>query len=162
TAKAPLIVAANKADNTAREADAAEFWSLGWEETYAISASHGRGTGDLLDAIASALPPESESEIARKQREAEADEWARDVAAGQGRRRAGSRALLHPPLPEGNLAGRRRGPRDRRGRGSHRPGRPRRRLHRRGGQGPRHRGQQVGPGREQDGPDLRPVRRVDP
>ena len=83
TAKAPLIVAANKADNTAREADAAEFWSLGWEETYAISASHGRGTGDLLDAIASALPPESESEIARKQREAEADEWARDVAAGR-------------------------------------------------------------------------------
>src|SRR5438093_996939 len=67
TAKAPVIVAANKADNTAREADAAEFWSLGWEETYAISASHGRGTGDLLDAIASALPPESESEIARKQ-----------------------------------------------------------------------------------------------
>ena len=30
---------------------AAEFYSLGWEETYAISASHGRGTGDLLDAI---------------------------------------------------------------------------------------------------------------
>jgi len=83
TAKAPVIVAANKTDNTAREADAAEFWSLGWEETYAISASHGRGTGDLLDSIVSALPPESESEIARKAREEEADEWARDVAAGR-------------------------------------------------------------------------------
>src|SRR5690349_3475324 len=61
TAKAPVIVAANKTDNTAREADAAEFWSLGWEETYPISASHGRGTGELLDAIVAALPPESDA-----------------------------------------------------------------------------------------------------
>ena len=66
-----------------READAAEFYSLGWEETYSISASHGRGTGDLLDAIVWALPPETEAEIARKTREDEADEWARDVAAGR-------------------------------------------------------------------------------
>jgi GTP-binding protein len=79
----PIIVAVNKTDNTAREADAAEFHSLGWDETYAISASHGRGTGDLLDAIVWALPAESEAEIARKGREAEADEWARDVAAGR-------------------------------------------------------------------------------
>ena len=83
TAKAPVIVAVNKVDNTQREADAAEFWSMGWEETYTISASHGRGTGDLLDAIVWALPPESEAEIARKVREAEADEWAKDVAAGR-------------------------------------------------------------------------------
>jgi GTP-binding protein len=83
TAKAPVIVAVNKVDNTQREADAAEFWSMGWEETYSISASHGRGTGDLLDAIVWALPPESESEIARKQRENEADEWAREVDAGR-------------------------------------------------------------------------------
>src|SRR3982751_2389598 len=83
TAKAPVIVAVNKVDNTAREADAAEFWSMGWEDTYPISASHGRGTGDLLDAIVWALPPESESEIARKRRETEADEWARDMAAGR-------------------------------------------------------------------------------
>jgi GTP-binding protein len=79
----PILVAVNKVDNTQREADAAEFWSMGWEETYSISASHGRGTGDLLDAIVWALPPESEAEIARKAREDEADEWARDVAAGR-------------------------------------------------------------------------------
>src|SRR4051794_19891177 len=83
TAKAPVVIAANKVDNTAREADAAEFWALGWEETYSISASHGRGTGDLLDAIVWALPPESEAEIARKRREDEADEWAREVDAGR-------------------------------------------------------------------------------
>jgi GTP-binding protein len=83
TAKAPLIVAVNKVDNTQREADAAEFWSMGWEETYSISASHGRGTGDLLDAIVWALPPETEAELARKKREDEADEWAREVDAGR-------------------------------------------------------------------------------
>ncbi len=83
TAKAPVIVAVNKVDNTQREADAAEFWAMGWEETYSISASHGRGTGDLLDAIVWALPPETEAEVARKAREAEADDWATDMAAGR-------------------------------------------------------------------------------
>ncbi|GAC1669837.1 MAG: ribosome biogenesis GTPase Der [Candidatus Limnocylindrales bacterium] len=83
TAKSPVIVCVNKVDNTQREADAAEFWSMGWEETYSISASHGRGTGDLLDAIVWALPPETEAELARKSREDEADEWAREVAAGR-------------------------------------------------------------------------------
>jgi GTP-binding protein len=81
-ATAPVIVAVNKADNEKRELEAAEFHALGWEETYAISASHGRGTGDLLDAIVWALPPESEAERARKAREAEADAWATEVAAG--------------------------------------------------------------------------------
>jgi len=82
-ATAPVIVAVNKADNEKREFEAAEFHSLGWEETYAISASHGRGTGDLLDAIVWALPPESEAELARKAREAEAESWANEVAAGR-------------------------------------------------------------------------------
>jgi GTP-binding protein len=83
TAKAPVLVAANKSDNDKRELEAAEFYSLGWEETYAISAAHGRGVADLLDAIVWALPPESDAEIARKKRVAEADEWARDMAAGR-------------------------------------------------------------------------------
>ena len=82
-ATAPVIVAVNKADNEKRELEAAEFHALGWEETYPISASHGRGTGDLLDAIVWALPRESDAEVARKQREAEADAWADEVAAGR-------------------------------------------------------------------------------
>lgn len=77
----PVLVAANKADNQRREQDAAEFYALGWEEQYAISANHGRGVADLLDAVVWALPPESEAERARKEREAEA--WAKDVAAGE-------------------------------------------------------------------------------
>ncbi len=82
-ATAPVIVAVNKADNDRRELEGAEFHSLGWDETYFISASHGRGTGDLLDAIVWALPPETEEELARKAREVEAESWADEVAAGK-------------------------------------------------------------------------------
>jgi GTPase len=82
-ATAPVIVAVNKADNEKREFEAAEFHALGWDETYPISASHGRGTGDLLDAVVWALPPESEAERARKARDAEAEAWAAEVAAGR-------------------------------------------------------------------------------
>jgi GTP-binding protein len=82
-AKAPVLVAANKADNDKRELEAAEFYSLGWEETYPISAAHGRGVADLLDAIVWALPPESTEEVERKRREVEADEWARELAEGR-------------------------------------------------------------------------------
>jgi len=83
TARAPVLVAANKADNEKRELEAAEFYSLGWEETYPISAAHGRGVADLLDAIVWVLPPESPQEVDRKRREAEADEWARELAEGE-------------------------------------------------------------------------------
>jgi GTP-binding protein len=83
TARAPVLVAGNKADNDKRELEAAEFYSLGWEETYPISASHGRGVADLLDALVWSLPPESQAEIDRKRREAEAEEWARDLAGGR-------------------------------------------------------------------------------
>jgi GTP-binding protein len=82
-AKAPVFVAVNKADNAARELDAAEFWALGWERTHAIAASHGRGVADLLDEIVLALPPESEREIARKAREIEANQFAAEVAEGR-------------------------------------------------------------------------------
>ena len=81
-ARSPVLVAVNKADNDRRELEAAEFYALGWDETYPISAAHGRGTGDLLDAIVWALPPETADELARKAREAEAEAWARDVADG--------------------------------------------------------------------------------
>jgi GTP-binding protein len=81
-AKSPVILAGNKADSERRELEAAEFHELGWEETYPISALHGRGTGDLLDAIVWALPPESAPEQARKRQEQVADEIADLVAEG--------------------------------------------------------------------------------
>ena len=82
TSRAPVLIAANKADNSARELDANEFFELGWEETYPVSALHGRGVADLLDAVVWDLPPESSEEIARKEREREAELWAKDAAFG--------------------------------------------------------------------------------
>ncbi len=72
-ASAPVLVAVNKADNAKRELDAAEFWALGWEQTWPISAAHGRGVADLLDEVVLALPAESEAELARQAREAETE-----------------------------------------------------------------------------------------
>jgi GTP-binding protein len=54
--KGPVLVVVNKLDHDRRNPDAAEFWSLGLGQPYPISALHGRGTGDLLDAIVAELP----------------------------------------------------------------------------------------------------------
>ncbi|MEU5943223.1 ribosome biogenesis GTPase Der [Micromonospora sp. NPDC047548] len=52
----PVILVANKTDNTAIEMEATSLWSLGLGEPYPVSALHGRGSGELLDAIMDALP----------------------------------------------------------------------------------------------------------
>lgn len=88
-ASAPVLVAVNKADNERRELEGAEFHRLGWDETYAISALHGRGVADLLDAVIWALPPESGSEVERKRLEDERLEEAEWAALG-----------VETPIPE--------------------------------------------------------------
>jgi GTPase len=52
----PVVLAANKVDDAPAESGAYSLWSLGVGEPYAVSALHGRGSGDLLDAILDALP----------------------------------------------------------------------------------------------------------
>ncbi|HSI92125.1 MAG TPA: ribosome biogenesis GTPase Der [Jiangellaceae bacterium] len=52
----PVILAANKVDGAAGEADAATLWNLGLGEPHPVSALHGRGSGDLLDAVLAGLP----------------------------------------------------------------------------------------------------------
>jgi GTP-binding protein len=52
----PVVLAANKVDDARSEAGAASMWNLGLGEPYAVSALHGRGSGDLLDAILAAIP----------------------------------------------------------------------------------------------------------
>ena len=52
----PVLLVANKADNAAVDAESARLWSLGLGQPYAVSALHGRGSGDLLDAVLEALP----------------------------------------------------------------------------------------------------------
>lgn len=52
----PTVLAANKVDNAKSESDVAEMWSLGLGEPMPVSALHGRGSGDVLDAVVRALP----------------------------------------------------------------------------------------------------------
>ena len=52
----PVVLVINKIDNEKHEAFAAEFDSLGFKSSVAISAEHGRGISDLLDAIDRLLP----------------------------------------------------------------------------------------------------------
>ncbi len=52
----PVILAANKVDDARAEAEAYGLWNLGLGEPYPVSALHGRGSGDMLDAILAALP----------------------------------------------------------------------------------------------------------
>ncbi|MCH1867013.1 ribosome biogenesis GTPase Der [Nocardioides sp. CFH 31398] len=52
----PVVLAANKVDDQRTEAEAFGLWNLGLGEPHPVSAVHGRGSGDLLDAVVAALP----------------------------------------------------------------------------------------------------------
>ena len=62
----PVVLAANKVDDQRTEAEAYGLWNLGLGEPFAVSALHGRGSGDMLDAILAALPdtpPDRDPEV---------------------------------------------------------------------------------------------------
>ncbi len=59
----PVILAANKVDDQRTEAEAFGLWNLGLGEPYPVSALHGRGSGDMLDAILEALPETPQESI---------------------------------------------------------------------------------------------------
>ena len=88
----PVILAANKADNAARRLDAVEFYTLGLGEPITVSSIQGTGTGDLLDVIVDALPPEEE-----RPEEEEEDEDVVRVAI-LGRPNVGKSSLLNAIL----------------------------------------------------------------
>ncbi|MBL0190088.1 MAG: ribosome biogenesis GTPase Der [Saprospiraceae bacterium] len=60
-----VFLAVNKVDNSQRQLEAQEFWSLGFENTFMIASISGSGTGDLLDAITSHIEdiPVAEKEL---------------------------------------------------------------------------------------------------
>ena len=91
--KRPVVLAANKVDSPMQESDAAVLWGLGLGEPYPISALHGRGTGDLLDAVLAALPERS-AVAGRASRQAERRQilaFEQTGGVGAGRRRSDRR-----------------------------------------------------------------------
>lgn len=61
--KLPVVLVANKADNSAQIFDSYEFYKLGLGEPYCISSATGSGTGDLLDLVIEKLPSATEEQI---------------------------------------------------------------------------------------------------
>lgn len=59
----PVVLAVNKMDSTGHnDPDMYEFYNLGLGDPYPVSAVHGHGTGDLLDACFAFFPPEDQEE----------------------------------------------------------------------------------------------------
>jgi len=58
----PVFLVVNKVDNSDRLLEAAEFYSLGFDNIFFISAMSGSGTGEVLDAIAELIPKTDEEE----------------------------------------------------------------------------------------------------
>src|SRR5947208_6072575 len=84
--RTPVLVVANKADGRGRELLAHEFYELGLGDPWVISALHGTGSGDLLDAVVERLPP--------PRPELPDDQLAGRIAI-LGRPNAGKSSLLH-------------------------------------------------------------------
>lgn len=60
--KKPVFLVINKVDSDSQGSDIAEFYRLGFDHTFPISAEHGKGITDLLDMVIQTLPPEVEEE----------------------------------------------------------------------------------------------------
>ncbi len=94
--KKPIVVAANKLESSKLWDDAVEFYELALGEVFAISALHGAGTGDLLDAITEAI-----LEIAPDATEEEEEEEDDSIkVAILGKPNAGKSTLLNKLIGE--------------------------------------------------------------
>ena len=58
----PILLVVNKCESEARRDQAAEFYELGMGDPHPVSALHGMGVGDLLDAMTALLPAARETE----------------------------------------------------------------------------------------------------
>lgn len=61
----PVVLVVNKCDNAKADLNAAEFYSLGLGEPFAISALNGRSTGDFLDAVVAQIDDGNDEEDTR-------------------------------------------------------------------------------------------------
>ena len=98
-AAAPSLLVVNKTDDRRAQASAFEFYRLGFDPVLEVSAEHGLGIGDLLDALVGTLPPA----VGRRPREADdaGDEDPLEVAVAiVGRPNAGKSSLVNRLLRE--------------------------------------------------------------
>jgi GTP-binding protein len=58
----PILVVVNKCENDKQRSAASEFYELGLGDPYPLSAIHGTGTGDLLDALVDSFPTQAKTE----------------------------------------------------------------------------------------------------
>ncbi len=86
----PVLLVVNKVDNSGRMDNIWEFYTLGFDEVYPVSAINGSGTGDLLDAIVEKLPPE----------ESQAQTHERPVFTIAGRPNAGKSTFINTLFEE--------------------------------------------------------------
>ena len=97
----PIVLAVNKMDSVGRvDPDYYEFYNLGMGDPIAVSAVHGHGTGDLLDACVQYFPPEEEEE--------EEDEYLQVAIIGKpnvGKSSLTNRILGHQRTIVSNIAG---------------------------------------------------------
>ena len=62
----PVLLVANKCDDQRTELEAAALWNLGLGQPYPVSALHGRGSGDFLDALVAAMPATGRGSLAQE------------------------------------------------------------------------------------------------
>ena len=63
----PVVLVANKVDDVRLEAEAAALWNLGLGEPFPVSALHGRGSGEVLDAVLAALPAPPDMDLVTRE-----------------------------------------------------------------------------------------------
>ena len=108
-ANVPALLAINKTDDRRARTGAAEFFELGFDQVFEISAEHAEGVGDLLDAIVEQLPAadatadsaESASDVVRSPRKSGFTRNEGEVAVAiVGRPNAGKSSLVNRLLRE--------------------------------------------------------------
>ena len=100
----PVFLAVNKMDAAELEAAAENFRTLGFRNTFPVSAEHGSGIGDLLDEVWALLPPEAVAEEPEEVMEGLGDEMAEDEGDALAARAVLESRAMREAMLEGEAA----------------------------------------------------------